>query len=47
MLRGAKQESETYINEEVLLSAKYIRGENYYWILRGLSFPFQQTLNVK
>ena len=40
IMRGEKQEIETVINEEALLLAKYLRGENDIWIPRVLSFQF-------
>jgi hypothetical protein len=38
-----KQEIETLINEEALLLAKYLRGENETWFPRVPSFPFSKS----
>ena len=42
--RGERQSVETLINEEALLLAKYLRGENETWIPRVPSFPFPSVV---
>jgi hypothetical protein len=38
---------ETLMNEEALLLAKYLRGENETWIPRVPSFPFPSVLECE
>jgi len=44
IMHGQRQSVETLINEEALLSTKYLRGESNAWIPRVPSFPFPTVL---
>ena len=44
IVHGERQSVETLINEEALLLAKYLRGENETWIPRVPSFPFSSVV---
>jgi len=44
---GRIQTIESLINEEALLLAKYLRGENDTWVPRVPSFPFPTVLECQ
>ena len=46
IMHGKRQSVETLINEEALLLAKYLRGENDFWIPRVTS-PFPTFLECE
>jgi hypothetical protein len=47
IMHGERQSVETLINEETLLLAKYLRGENETWIPRIPSFPVSSIVECQ